>query len=45
VALAGVDMNVSVSVLTTAMDDILSVEGVVLVEWLVGPKAVSINCE
>jgi len=45
VALACVDVHVSISVFTLSVDDVLAVECVVLVEWLVRSKAVSIDCQ
>lgn len=45
VALARVDVHVSISVFTLSVDDVLAVECVVLVEWLVCSKAVSIDCQ
>jgi hypothetical protein len=36
-------MYVSISVFTLAVDDVMTVECVVLVEWLVRSKAVSID--
>jgi hypothetical protein len=39
VALAGVDVYVFVGIFSLAVDDVLPVEGVGLVEWLVGSKA------
>jgi hypothetical protein len=43
VALARVDVHVSISVFTLAVDDVLTVECVALVERLVRSKAVSID--
>ena len=43
VALAGVDVNVFISVFTVAVDDVFAVEGIVVVEWIVGPNTVSIE--
>jgi len=40
VALARVDVHVSVNIFTLAVDDVLPVEDVVPVEWFVRPKAV-----
>jgi hypothetical protein len=45
VALAGVDVNVFVSVFTVAMDEVFAVECIVFVKWLVGSKAVSVDCD
>jgi hypothetical protein len=43
VTLAGIDVHVAISVFTLAVDHVLSVECVVLVQWLVGPKAIGID--
>jgi hypothetical protein len=43
VALAGVDMNVSIGVFAIAVDDVLAVECVVLVKQFVRPKAVGVD--
>jgi hypothetical protein len=45
VALAGVHVNVSIDVLTLAVDVVFSVERVVLVKRSVRPKAVSVGGE
>jgi hypothetical protein len=44
-ALAGVDVDVAVSIFTLPVDNVLAVECVVLVKWLVRSKAVSIDCQ
>jgi len=43
VALAGIYVNVAISVFALAVDDVLSVKGIVRIRWLVGPKAVGID--
>jgi len=43
VALAGVDVHLVVSVFTLAVDDVLPVEGIVHLKWLVGSKAIGID--
>lgn len=44
-ALTGVDMDVSVSVLTVTVDDVFAVEGSVFVQRLVRPKADGIDSQ
>jgi hypothetical protein len=44
VALAGIDVYIFISVFSLTMDDVFAVERVVLVEWLVGSKAVCVDC-
>jgi len=43
VALAGIDVNLFISVFTVTVDDVLAVERVVVIQWFVGPKSVSID--
>lgn len=45
VALAGVDVNVAVSVFAIAVDDVLAVESVVLSEWAVGTRSIGIDSQ
>ncbi len=42
-ALAGVDVNVSINILAVAMDDVFTSECVVLIERSIRPKAVGID--
>lgn len=42
-ALAGVDVHLSISVFTLTVDDVLTVKRIVLVKWLVRSKAVGID--
>lgn len=44
-ALAGIDVDIIISVFVFAVDNVRSVERVVLVNWVVGPKAISIDGE
>ncbi len=43
VALAGVDVNLVVRIFAIAVDDVFAVECVVLIEWIVGTKYVSVD--
>jgi len=43
VALAGIRVNVAISIFALAVDDVLPIECVVHLEWFVRPKAVGID--
>ncbi len=45
VALACVDVHITINIFALTADDVLAVERVVRVKWLVGPKAVSIDSQ
>jgi hypothetical protein len=45
VTLAGVDVNVFISVFTVPVDDVFAVEGVVLIDRIIHPKSVGIDGE
>ena len=44
-ALAGVNVNVFISIFAVAVDDVSAVEGVVIIEWIVRPIYVGIDGE
>ena len=45
VALACIDVHVIISIFSFAVDDVLPVKRVVFVEWIVRPKAISVDCQ
>ena len=44
-ALAGVDVNISINVLAVTMDDVFTGECVVLLKWFIRPKAIGIDSQ